>query len=118
MLSKNKKTRIIISVFTTLAVLIIISLLYKPAESKNFGDITTEISLPTVQCGMCEKTITKALNKVQGVKDFNIDIENKKITITFDDSLTNLTSIEDAITKSGYGANDKKADPEAYQKLH
>ena len=82
------------------------------------GEKTAEISLPTVQCGMCARTIEKALNKVEGVTNIDVDIENKKATITYDDSKTSLDTIEKTITSAGYGANDKKADQDAYEKLH
>lgn len=79
---------------------------------------TTEISLPTIQCGSCVRTIEKALNKLDGITNIDIDVENKKATITFDDSKTDLSKIEDAIASAGYDANDKKADQTAYNKLH
>jgi copper chaperone CopZ len=82
------------------------------------GDVTTEISLPTVQCGMCENTISKALDKVKGVKEYTIDIENKKAFVTYDDGLTSLTKIEKAISKAGYAANERKANKKAYDELH
>lgn len=79
---------------------------------------TAEISLPSIQCGSCIRTIEKALDKVDGITNIDIDVENKKGVITYDDSKTTLTAIEDAITGAGYDANDKKADQTAYNKLH
>ena len=82
------------------------------------GEKTADISLPTIQCGTCVRTIEKALDKTEGVLNIDIDVENKKATVTFNDSKTNLSKIEDAIVKAGYGVNDKKADETAYEKLH
>ena len=79
---------------------------------------TAEISLPTIQCGMCVRTIEKALDKLGGVINIDIDVENKKALVTFDDTKTDLLKIEDAITKAGYSVNEKKADEAAYKKLH
>jgi len=84
----------------------------------NTAEKTAEISLPTIQCGSCVRTIEKALGKLDGITNIDIDVENKKATISFDESKTNISSIEDAISAAGYDANDKKADPTAYSKLH
>ena len=78
---------------------------------------TVEISLPSIQCGMCAKTIKKALGKVEGVIESKIDLENKKVSVTFDDSKTSLDKLEEAITSAGYDANDKLSDADAYDKL-
>lgn len=78
---------------------------------------TVEITLPSIQCGMCAKTIKKALGKVEGVIDSKIDLENKKVSVTFDDSKTSLDKLEEAITCAGYDTNDKLSDADAYDKL-
>lgn len=108
------KTNQIFKSVLSLAVIV----LFVTGSSSFAGQKTAEISLPTVQCGMCAKTIEKALNKVDGVTNADVDIENKKATVTYDDSKTSLEQIESAITGAGYGANDKKANQEAYDKLH
>lgn len=79
---------------------------------------TTEISLPTIQCGMCVRTIEKALNKVDGIINIGVNVENKKATVTYDDTKTDLSKIETAISKAGYDANNLKADEKAYEKLN
>jgi len=66
---------------------------------------------------MCESNISNALDKVKGVKSYSVNLDGKKVTVTYDDSITNITKIENAITKAGYGANNKKADKKAYEKL-
>jgi copper chaperone CopZ len=82
----------------------------------NSGDVT-EVKLPTIQCNTCKKNITKALKKVDGIEDFKIDVEGKTANVKFDKSKTDLAKIEGAITAAGYDANDKKADPKAYEEL-
>ncbi len=78
---------------------------------------TVEISLPTIQCDMCVSAIEKAVNKIDGVVSITVDVEGKKAKVTFDDTKTSLTRIEKAISKSGYKANNKKANKKAYDKL-
>jgi len=81
------------------------------------NDEKATIQLPTIQCNTCKKNITKALKKIDGVNDFNIDVDGKVMSVAFDKSKTDLTKVEGAITAAGYDANDKKADPVAYKNL-
>lgn len=88
------------------------------ASAKSVYDSkTTEISLPTVQCNMCRKTIEKALNKTKGIISSEVDIENKKAIVTYDDSKIDIAKIEKVITSAGYDANERKANAKAYEKL-
>lgn len=107
----NKKMRKTLIPFVILCTLLLNGFLLA-------GEKTVEISLPTIQCGTCVKTIGKALNKLEGFTNIDIDIENHKATVTFDDTKTDLSKIEDAISGAGYDANDKKADQTAYSNLH
>lgn len=75
------------------------------------------VNLPTMQCGTCKKNIEKAVNKIPGIIDVNVDKDKKVAHINFDKSKTDLSKIENAITMAGYDANDKKADPTAYNDL-
>lgn len=109
-----KTIKIINRVFLFLAILALIPISSK--ASLILHDKTVEISLPTIQCGMCVRTIEKALNKLNGVINAEVDFENKKVTVTYNHK-TSVAKIEKAITRAGYDANDKKADPEAYEKL-
>ncbi len=77
----------------------------------------TIIKIPSAQCETCEKNLNKALKNVAGVEKHKVDIEGKVIHINYDRNITTLAKIENAITSAGYDANDKKANPEAYDKL-
>ncbi|MFT5369383.1 MAG: mercuric ion binding protein [Candidatus Latescibacterota bacterium] len=78
---------------------------------------TAEVKLPTMQCGSCESTISTAMKAVDGVKDVKIDMASKTAHVSFVGNQATIAKIEDAVAKSGYAANDKKADPKAYAKL-
>jgi mercuric ion binding protein len=75
------------------------------------------VNVPSIQCGTCKKNISGALKNLDGVISVQVDLKDKITTVTFDDTKTNLNAIENAITSAGYDANDKKADPVAYEKL-
>lgn len=86
-------------------------------DKSSTGTEETKIALATIQCSTCKKTITKALKTDAGIKDFNINVDAKIVTVNYDKSKTSLDKIEGIITSAGYDANDKKADPKAYDKL-
>ncbi|MEI7485170.1 MAG: heavy metal-associated domain-containing protein [Ignavibacteriota bacterium] len=77
----------------------------------------TMVKIPSAQCETCEKNLNNALKKVAGIGKFKVDIEGKVIHINYDRSTTTIAKIENAITSAGYDANDKKANPDAYDKL-
>lgn len=85
------------------------------STDKNAEHVT--VKLPTIQCNICKKNIEKAVNKVPGTIDVKVDKNEKVAHINYDKSKTDLSKIESAITMAGYDANDKKADPTAYQEL-
>lgn len=89
----------------------------KNDEKSNKNIEHTMIKIPSSQCETCEKNLNKALKKVAGVEKFKVDIEGKVIHINYDKNVTSVSKIENAITSAGYDANDKKADPTAYDKL-
>jgi copper chaperone CopZ len=68
-------------------------------------------------CGMCKKTIEKAVNGVKGVSNADWDVDKKKIDVTFDESKTNEMTIHNAIAGSGYDTEKVKGDDEAYKNL-
>ena len=81
------------------------------------GNSETKIVLNTIQCSTCKKTITKALKTDPAIKDINVNVEGKFVTVNYDKSKTSVDKIESIITSAGYDANEKKADPKAYDKL-
>lgn len=78
---------------------------------------TVEVKLSTMQCSMCSNTVEKALKEVDGVQSVAVDLDAKTAKVTFDDKVTSVSALEQAVAKVGYAANDKKADPDAYANL-
>ncbi len=68
-------------------------------------------------CVMCEKSIEKAANSVQGVSSANWDVNKKKIEVSFDKTKTDEMSIHKAIAASGYDTDKVSGNDEAYKKL-
>lgn len=78
---------------------------------------TISINTPTIQCGMCQKTIEMGLKKVEGVNRSMVDLETKKTKVIYNIDKVDLIKIEKAISDLGYQANDQLADPVSYEKL-
>ena len=76
-----------------------------------------EIKLPTIQCSSCVNTVSKALKAEKGVKDVQVDLRGKTAKVTYLTAQTDVSKLEVAVVKSGYAANKKQADPEAYETL-
>jgi mercuric ion binding protein len=48
--------------------------------------------------------VTKAIEKLDGVTDVNVDLDTKTATVTFDDQVTSSSAIAAASTNAGYPA--------------
>ena len=68
-------------------------------------------------CGMCKKTIEKAVKKVEGIASANWDVDKKKIDVSFDDTKTDAMAIHKAIAASGYDTEKVEGSEEAYKNL-
>jgi periplasmic mercuric ion binding protein len=77
-----------------------------------------EISIKTsAVCDMCKSTIEKNLAFEKGVKRSVLDVKTKIVTVTYNPEKTDPGKIRQAIAKSGYDADDVRADAKAYNKL-
>ena len=79
--------------------------------------VNAAVNTPTIQCGMCQKTIEMGLKNVPGVTHSAVDLETKTTKVIFDKAKTDLSKIEKAISGLGYQANETLADPIAYEGL-
>ena len=75
------------------------------------------ISLPTIQCDNCVKTVTAAVNKVKGVESIKIDLDKKVAHVNFDAKKVRVEEIRKAIAAAGYDADDVKRDEKAHAAL-
>lgn len=84
----------------------------------SFAADAKEVEIKTsAQCGMCKKTIEKGLNKLEGIRDANVDVKTALVTVKYDPKETNVDEIRIVIAKTGYDADDVEADKKAYGKL-
>lgn len=65
---------------------------------------TVTMIIEKMHCAMCPITVRKAMEKVDGVLEVNVDYETKTATVTFDDSTTTVAEVAQASTDVGYPA--------------
>ena len=65
---------------------------------------TRVLGIEGMTCDNCVKILTRAVKRVNGIKDVQADRENARATVTFDTTKTDLAAIREAVEKSGYKA--------------
>lgn len=69
-------------------------------------------------CNTCENRIEKAARGVAGVTSADWNVKTKIITVSFENSITNVHKIHMAIAKVGHDTEVHKAKDEDYNKLN
>ena len=64
----------------------------------------TTIKVEGMTCGGCVNSVTKAIQRVEGVENAQVSLENKEAKVRFDESKTNLQAIAESVEKAGYHA--------------
>ena len=62
---------------------------------------TTTLTAPDIECGGCASAIKKSVGTVPGVREIQVDIDAKQVTVTHDDA-TGLEDIKAAVEKAGF----------------
>ncbi len=75
------------------------------------GDIRTVIytTTPQMHCEGCEQKIKGSVRFVRGVKSITTDVQNQRVTITYDAEKTTPEKIEEAFSKVGYSVREVSA---------
>lgn len=63
---------------------------------------TVTLSVTGMTCAACPITIKKALNKVEGVENIEVNLEKKEALVTFDDAKTTVEALLEATKNAGY----------------
>jgi periplasmic mercuric ion binding protein len=100
-----------------LNVLVILFAFTGIAKSENKVDISTVTLQTSAQCEQCKDRIEKNLKKFDGIKDAVLNLDDKKVTVKYDKNVISVDKIKKILSKTGYDADDVKADAKAYKKL-
>lgn len=69
---------------------------------------TATFAVEKMYCALCPVTVTKAIERVDGVSAVEVDFDRKEAVVTYDDEVTNPDAIAAASTNAGYPAHVKE----------
>ena len=81
------------------------------------GNADTLRIMTSAVCGQCKDRIERNMTFERGIKDVNLDLDTKIVTIRYNPKSTTPDQIRRKISKLGYDADDIPADSVAYKKL-
>ena len=64
----------------------------------------TKVTAPDIVCGGCASAIKKALGNVEGVKEVDVDVETKAVTVEHEPQVSRDAIIE-TLDRAGFPAN-------------
>lgn len=79
---------------------------YDVLEEKD--DSMREVLMPIsgMTCASCAKAVERAVNKLPGIKEVNVNFATEKAKVVYEPSSARISQIKDAISKAGYKAMD------------
>ncbi len=63
---------------------------------------TTVLSVPDISCEHCERTITNALTRVEGVHTVNVDIPTRQVRVDYDDTVVSIDKMKEVLHEEDY----------------
>jgi|LFRM01.2.fsa_nt_gb Cu+-exporting ATPase len=72
------------------------------------GDTLREETLiiTGMTCASCAKAVERHVGRVDGVVSANVNLATEKLTVKYDESVTDVSNICEAVIKAGYGVQD------------
>jgi copper chaperone CopZ len=67
---------------------------------------TITLNAPTVHCRSCQLNIEETLDELHGVAGSEVDVDARRVTITFDPDAVDRAAIVSAIEHAGYPVSD------------
>ena len=66
------------------------------------------LSIRGMSCAACAQRIEKAVQKLPGIRQANVNLAGEKLFVEYDSKELNLESIKQAVIKTGYGVEETK----------
>lgn len=101
---------------TALTSLMLASQLFANAFIGDDKDKEVKIKTSAI-CSMCKARIERNLAFEKGVKEADLDVKTKVVTIKYNPAKTDVTKLKANISKTGYDAEEVLADEAGYNKL-
>lgn len=101
----------------TKSMMLVIGLLFFGMASLFAKDAKTEKIKVYGNCGQCKTRIDKAAKSVDGVTKATWNDTDEMLTVTFDETKTTVSKIEEAVAKVGHDTDHAKATDKSYNAL-
>lgn len=77
-------------------------------EQSGYGVVTARIELPItgMTCAMCERNVSRALMKPDGILDVNVNLATERAVVTYLPGAVNRQALINAVEQAGYGVID------------
>jgi len=63
---------------------------------------TTVLNVPDISCEHCERTITNALQPVEGVQSVRVDIPGRQVHVDYDDAQVKVEKMKEILQEEEY----------------
>ena len=63
---------------------------------------TSVLNVPDISCEHCQRTITEALQPVDGVQSVRVDIPSKQVTVQYDPSVVDVERFKAVLQEEEY----------------
>ena len=63
---------------------------------------TTTLSVPAIHCDNCKNSIEGAVGGLEGVTTAEVSVEDKTVTVAFDEGKVGLDAIKETIEEQGF----------------
>ena len=63
---------------------------------------TTTLSVPAIHCDNCKNSIEGAVGGLDGVSTASVSVEEKTVTVAFDEATVGLDAIKETIEEQGF----------------
>lgn len=83
-------------------IIVILSVLFLFAACKSEPKPINVKYQTSLHCDGCKQTITKKLNKTDGILNFDIKVETKIVTIKYDENITDSIKLKNLLVDLGY----------------
>ena len=67
---------------------------------------TATLKISGMTCGHCVRTVKEALEKVDGVEDARVDLEEGRAVVAYDAARTSSRALANAVMNEGYMAEE------------
>lgn len=66
------------------------------------ASVSKTISVKGMSCSHCVNAIDSSIKELNGIESVDVDLAGNKVTVSFDESVVELSKVKEAIEEAGY----------------